>query len=87
MSKIELIRNDAHADYLFQYVTAIFMFKIATTDTRAMMRASLLGIATFDAIYDVVPLFILGAAYIGIGAMTLKLIERNLKKKALISVF
>ena len=78
---------DAHADYLFQCVTAIFVFKIATTDTRAMMCASLLGIATFDAIYDLVPLLILGAVYIGMGAMTLKLIERGLKKKALLSVF
>lgn len=52
-----------------------------------VMRASLLGIATFDAVYDLAILSILGAVYIGIGALTLKLIERNLKKKALLSVF
>lgn len=52
-----------------------------------VMRASLLGIAASDATYDLAILSILVTAYIGIGAMTLKLIERNLKKKALLSVF
>ena len=52
-----------------------------------VMRASLLGIATFDALYDLAALSILGVVYVGIGALTLKLIERNLKKKALLSVF
>lgn len=52
-----------------------------------VMRSSLLRIATFDAIYDLATLSILGAVYIGIGALTLRLIERNLKKKALLSVF
>lgn len=51
------------------------------------MRASLLGIATSDAIYDLAPLSILAVVYVGIGALTLKLIERNLKKNALLSVF
>ncbi len=52
-----------------------------------VMRASLLGIATSDAISDLVFLSIMGVVYIGIGALTLKLIERNLKKNALFSVF
>ena len=52
-----------------------------------VMRASVLGIATSDAIYDLAILSIMGVVYIGIGALTLKLIERNLKKKALFSVF
>lgn len=52
-----------------------------------VMRASLLGIAASDVIYDLAILSILVTAYIGIGAMTLKLIERNLKRKALLSVF
>lgn len=51
------------------------------------MRSSLLGIGTVDAAYDTVSLFLLGAFYIVFGALTLKLIERNLKKKALFSVF
>jgi len=52
-----------------------------------LMRASLLGIGIIDAVYDVLSLFILGVVYISIGAVTLRLIERNLKKKALFSVF
>ena len=52
-----------------------------------MMRASLLGAEAFDPTSDIVALSILGLVYIGIGALTLKLIERNLKKKALFSVF
>ncbi|MDH5450192.1 MAG: ABC transporter permease [Candidatus Bathyarchaeota archaeon] len=51
-----------------------------------IMRASLLGVEAFDPIYDVAALCILGIIYIGIGAFALKLIERNLKKKALLSV-
>jgi ABC-2 type transport system permease protein len=52
-----------------------------------VMRASLLKTATYNATYDLVVLFIMGIVYIVIGALTLKLIERNLKKKALLSVF
>jgi ABC-2 type transport system permease protein len=52
-----------------------------------LMRASLLGIGTIDIISDVASLLVLGAIYISLGAVTLRLIERNLKKKALFSVF
>lgn len=52
-----------------------------------IMRASLLGLETFNPTSDIVALSILALVYIGIGALTLKLIERNLKKKALFSVF
>lgn len=51
------------------------------------MRVSLLGIKTYNITYDLVILSILGAIYIAMGALTLRLIERNLKKKALFSVF
>lgn len=52
-----------------------------------LMRASLFGITNFDATYNLMMLVFLGAIYIVIGAVTLRLIERNLKKKALFSVF
>lgn len=52
-----------------------------------VMRASLLGIRVQDTFYDLAVLFILGIIFVSIGAVTLKLIERNLKKKALFSVF
>jgi len=52
-----------------------------------IMRASLLGVETFRMTYDLATLSILAVIYIVIGALTLKLIERNLKKKALFSVF
>jgi ABC-2 type transport system permease protein len=52
-----------------------------------LMRVSLIGIKTYNITHDLVILSILGAIYIAIGALTLRLIERNLKKKALFSVF
>ena len=52
-----------------------------------VMRASLLGIETFNVAQDLVTLTALGIAYFILGALTLSLIERNLKKKALLSVF
>jgi ABC-2 type transport system permease protein len=52
-----------------------------------VMRASLLGTATFDLVYELATLSVIGAIYICVGALTLKLIERNLKKRALFSVF
>lgn len=52
-----------------------------------LMRASLFGITNFDASYNLTMLIVLGVFYIAIGAVTLRLIERNLKKKALFSVF
>ena len=52
-----------------------------------IMRASLLGVETFRMTYDLATLSILAVIYIVIGALTLKLIERNLKKKSLFSVF
>jgi ABC-2 type transport system permease protein len=52
-----------------------------------LMRASLLGTGTVNATYDVVALLILGVIYFVIGAITLRQIEKNLRKKALFSVF
>jgi ABC-2 type transport system permease protein len=52
-----------------------------------LMRASLLDIGTIDVVGDIIALLLLGAIYITVGALTLRLIERNLKKKALFSVF
>ena len=52
-----------------------------------LMRASLLGFGTVDATYDIVALLILGVIYFMIGAITLRQIETNLRKKALFSVF
>jgi len=52
-----------------------------------VIRASLLGVRVQDAFYDLAVLFVLGIIFVGIGALTLRLIERNLKKKALFSVF
>jgi len=52
-----------------------------------VIRASLLGIRVQDAFYDLAVLFMLGVIFVALGALTLKLIERNLKKKALFSVF
>jgi len=52
-----------------------------------MMRASLLGIKNFEVSYDLAALSVLGFIYFVVGALTLRLIERNLKKKALFSVF
>jgi ABC-2 type transport system permease protein len=52
-----------------------------------LTRASMLGIGIPNVTNDVSMLIILGIVYFMIGAVTLRLIERNLKKKALFSVF
>jgi ABC-2 type transport system permease protein len=52
-----------------------------------LTRASMLGIGTFNVENDIVALILLGIIYFAVGAITLRLIERNLKKKALLSVF
>ena len=52
-----------------------------------VIRASLHGISVQDAFCDLAVLFVLGVIFVGAGALTLRLIERNLKKKALFSVF
>jgi len=52
-----------------------------------LMRASLLGVGTVNATYDIVALLILGVIYFVIGVMTLRQIETNLRKRALFSVF
>lgn len=52
-----------------------------------VIRASLFGLKVQDSFYDLLVLFVLGIVFVGAGALTLRLIERNLKKKALFSVF
>jgi ABC-2 type transport system permease protein len=52
-----------------------------------LMRASLLGTGTVDAKYDTLSLLILSIIYVVVGAVTLAQIEKNLRKKALFSVF
>jgi ABC-2 type transport system permease protein len=52
-----------------------------------VIRASLFGISIQEVSYDLAILFMLGVIFVGAGALTLRLIERNLKKKALFSVF
>jgi ABC-2 type transport system permease protein len=52
-----------------------------------LMRASLLGTGNVDLIHDVAALLILGTIYVAIGVITLAQIEKNLRKKALFSVF
>lgn len=52
-----------------------------------VIRASLFGIGAPDVSYDLAILFVLGVIFVCVGALTLKLIERNLKRKALLSVF
>jgi ABC-2 type transport system permease protein len=52
-----------------------------------LMRASMLGLGNVNAAYDIVALLILGIIYFAIGAITLRKIETNLRKKALFSVF
>ncbi|MFQ6074139.1 MAG: ABC transporter permease [Candidatus Bathyarchaeia archaeon] len=52
-----------------------------------VIRASLLGISVQEAFYDLAVLSVLGIIFVGAGALTLRLIERNLRKKALFSVF
>jgi len=69
-----------------QWAQIISKFLPLTYGIKAM-RASLLGTAAYDVMFDLTILGFLGIVYIGIGALMLKLIERNLKKKALLSVF
>jgi len=52
-----------------------------------LIRASLLGVGVQAMVYDIAVLLTMGIVFVGVGAITLKLIERNLKKKALFSVF
>jgi len=52
-----------------------------------IIRAALLGTRVQDAFYDLAILMVLGVIFVSAGALTLRLIERNLKKKALFSVF
>lgn len=52
-----------------------------------LMRASLLGIGNVNPTYDIAGLLILGSVYVVIGAVALAQIEKNLRKKALFSVF
>jgi ABC-type polysaccharide/polyol phosphate export permease len=52
-----------------------------------LMRASLLDIGTVNVTHDIVALLILDLIYVVIGAIALRQIERNLRKKALFSVF
>ena len=52
-----------------------------------VIRASLFGISIQDISYDLAVLFVLVVIFVSVGALTLMLIERNLKKKALFSVF
>ena len=52
-----------------------------------LMRASLLGMGTVDAAYDILALLVLGVVYLVVGIITLAQIEKNLRKKALFSVF
>jgi len=52
-----------------------------------LMRASLLRPESYNSLYDLVALIMLGIIFVGIGMITLRLIERNMRKKALFSVF
>jgi ABC-2 type transport system permease protein len=52
-----------------------------------LMRASLLGMGTVDAAYDTLALLVLSVIYVLVGIITLAQIEKNLRKKALFSVF
>jgi ABC-2 type transport system permease protein len=52
-----------------------------------LMRASLLGVGAVNLMDDLVSLLVLGIVYVAVGATSLRMIERNLKKKALFSVF
>jgi ABC-2 type transport system permease protein len=52
-----------------------------------VMRASVLGIATAEQMHELLILLILAVVYIGIGILALRLVERHLKKRALLSVF
>ena len=52
-----------------------------------LMRASLLGVGAVNLTDDLVPLLVLGIVYVAVGATSLRMIERNMKKKALFSVF
>lgn len=52
-----------------------------------LMRASLLATESVNVTNDVVTLLVLGVIYVGLGALTLAQIEKNLRRKALFSVF
>jgi ABC-2 type transport system permease protein len=52
-----------------------------------LMRTALLGPGTVDPMYDMAALAILGVIYVLLGAITLAQIEKNLRRKALFSVF
>jgi ABC-2 type transport system permease protein len=52
-----------------------------------LMRASLLGMGTVNVVDDTLALIILGVIYVVIGIVTLAQIEKNLRRKALFSVF
>jgi ABC-2 type transport system permease protein len=52
-----------------------------------LTRASMLNIGTANVTSDILMLLLLGIVYFVVGVATLRLIERNLKKKALFSVF
>ena len=52
-----------------------------------LTRASMLNIGTANVTNDILMLLLLGIVYFVVGAATLRLIERNSKKKALFSVF
>ena len=51
-----------------------------------IIRASL-NVTAQNSISDIATLLILGIIFVGLGALTLRLIERNLKRKALFTVF
>jgi ABC-2 type transport system permease protein len=53
----------------------------------SLMRASLLGVGAVDTAYDILALLVLDVIYVVAGALTLAQIEKNLRKKALFSVF
>jgi len=72
---------------LMPYWAQIISNALPLTYGIRLMRASLLGIRTSDAMYNLATLFILGLIYTAVGALTLRLIERNMRKKALFSVF
>jgi ABC-2 type transport system permease protein len=52
-----------------------------------LMRASLLGTGNVDLTQTVAALLLLGTIYVTVGILTLAQIEKNLRKKALFSVF
>ena len=52
-----------------------------------LMRASLLGTGNVDLTQTMAALLLLGTIYVAVGILTLAQIEKNLRKKALFSVF